>query len=332
MYKKFNNMFEVEDLPKPLEDSEQLKYLKEAKYSIEARNKVMIHNLRLITTSAYMYAKKFNCELDELQALGIEVLEICIRGYRTDSNASFKTYLITSINRHFQRYIEKRKKMNNTMFSINTTDTDIFDSYNHEYELTTQNDDRLIDMDINLTDDYIEKEMICEIKKMIKELPVEDRKILSLRLGFEGEAKTFKELSNTLGMNISTVTNRYYNIIKSLKNRYYMNLLDKYADLFYITVANIIIFGKNNDSMEKIYYNLDKAKTVFSILDNMSNRNKDFIKEYLKIYDNCYHKDLLTKYNMKSYLELNEYYNILMSSILNKYVEMTQDEKIRTKS
>ena len=64
----------------------------------------------------------------------------------------------------------------------------------------------------------------------------------------------------------------------------------------------------------------------------MSNRNKDFIKEYLKIYDNCYHKDLLTKYNMKSYLELNEYYNILMSSILNKYVEMTQDEKIRTKS
>ena len=251
-----------------------------------------------------MYAKKFNCELDDLQALGIEILETCIRCYRTDSNASFKTYLITSLNRNFQRYLEKTNKINKSIFSINTEDTDIFDSYNHEYELTIQNDDRIIDMDTNLTDDYIEKEMISEIKKMIKELPLIDRKILNLRLGFEKDAKTFKELSNILEMNISTVTNRYYTIIKNLKNRYYMNLLNTHADLFYITIANIILFGKNNDDFGKIYYNLDKAEIIFSILDNMSIKDKDFIKEYLKIYDNYYRKDLLSKYNLSNSLLL----------------------------
>ena len=199
-------------LKEPLSKEEEDYYVKlKEEGSIDAKEKLIEHNLRLVVFLAKKY-ENTNVDLEDLVSIGSIGLIKAINTFRGNKNIKLATYASRCIDNEILMYLRKNKKVKSEV-SIDQALT--LDSEGNELHLE----------DIIGTDkDIISKEIEAENDKqiMIKEilsLKPRDREIMILRYGLLGTDEfTQKEVAEKLGISQSYISRIEKKVIKKLKN------------------------------------------------------------------------------------------------------------------
>ena len=214
VFRKVNTIFFVgasDILPEPLSKEDELKYLNEfANGSIDAKNKLIEHNLRLVVYLSKKY-ENTKVDLEDLVSIGTIGLIKGINTYKVDKNIKLATYASRCIDNEILMHLRKTKKLK-TEVSIEASLS--YDSEGNELHLE---DVIGTDKDIvtrGIEEDQDKKIMINEVMR----LNPRDRDIIILRYGLLGKKElTQKEVAEKLGISQSYISRIEKKVIKRLK-------------------------------------------------------------------------------------------------------------------
>lgn len=214
IFLKINSVFFVgatDILPEPLSKVDEYNYLIKAQNGdIEAKNKLIEHNLRLVV---YLSKKYDNTKIDleDLVSIGTIGLIKGISTYKVDKNIKLATYASRCIDNEILMYLRKNKKRN---ADVSLEESLSYDSEGNELHLEDilGTEDDIVTK--NIEDDDMKKILIEEINK----LPKRDKEIISLRYGLFGKKEiTQKELAKKLNISQSYISRIEKKVIKKIK-------------------------------------------------------------------------------------------------------------------
>ena len=214
-FKKVSSIFFVgasDALPEPLSKEEELKYLKEAKEgNVDAKNKLIEHNLRLVVYLSKKY-ENTKIDLEDLVSIGTIGLIKGINTYKMDKNIKLATYASRCIDNEILMYLRKNKKIKT---EVSFDESLSFDMDGNELHL----EDILgTDPDIvtrGLEENLNKRIVIDEINK----LSPRDREIIVLRYGLlNGQEMTQKDVAELLGISQSYISRIEKKVIRRIKN------------------------------------------------------------------------------------------------------------------
>ncbi len=205
----------TDKLPEPLTKEEEVSYvLKSMENDIEAKNKLIEHNLRLVVFLSKKY-ENTGLDLEDLVSIGTIGLIKGVNTYKLDKNIKLATYCSRCIDNEILMYLRKNKKRRT---EVSFEDSLSYDSEGNELHLE----------DILGTDfDIVTKGLEIETnKKMLYEeivkLNKRDKEIMILRYGlFNQKELTQKEVALKLNISQSYISRIEKKVIKKLQ------LLDK---------------------------------------------------------------------------------------------------------
>lgn len=197
--------------PRPLKAAEEREYLERmAGGDLEARNKLIEHNLRLVAHIMKKYYTQ-SSDQDDLISIGTIGLIKGITTFKPDKNVRLATYASRCIENEILMYLRKS--------SNRRQDASI------DEPLNTDNDgNELLLMDV-LTSDQPqvgeELERSAEraaLRMAVERLAPRERRIMELRFGLNQETEhTQKEVADTLGISQSYISRLEKRIIKRLR-------------------------------------------------------------------------------------------------------------------
>ena len=198
-------------LPPPLSKKQEeelvLKYLNG---DINARNKLIEHNLRLVVFLAKKYDNTLY-DLEELVSIGTIGLIKGVKTYKLDKNIKLATYASRCIDNEILMFLRKNKKR---LTEISFEDSINFDSEGNElhFEDVFGTEEDIIEKTIEENDD---KKLL---KEEIKKLNKRDKEIIKKRYGLYGEKElTQKELADKLTISQSYISRIEKKVIKKLQ-------------------------------------------------------------------------------------------------------------------
>lgn len=212
--KKYSDCFFVgasDVLPPPLPKEEELALLIKCKAGdIEARNKLIEHNLRLVV----FLAKKFDstgCDLEDLVSIGSLGLIKGITTYKIDKNIKLATYASRCITNEILMYLRKNK---NRKGEVSFEDALNYDAEGNELHL-----EDIMGTDAEIVHDELAMKMDkAELTKELSTLPAREREIMTLRYGLNNtEEYTQKEVADMLGISQSYISRIEKKVIKRLR-------------------------------------------------------------------------------------------------------------------
>lgn len=199
-------------LPPPLKKDDEEELVKRSNLGdIDARNKLIEHNLRLVVFLAKKYDNTMY-DLEDLVSIGTIGLIKGIKTYKLDKNIKLATYASRCIDNEILMFLRKNKKRNS---EVSFEDSINFDSEGNEL--------RLEDV-FGTEEDVIEKtledkEDQVSLEKEIEKLPQRDKEIIELRYGLCGKNElTQKELANKLSISQSYISRIEKKVIRKLKS------------------------------------------------------------------------------------------------------------------
>lgn len=199
-------------LPEPLSKEDEVKYVElSMNGDINARNKLIEHNLRLVVFLAKKY-ENTNIDLEDLVSIGSIGLIKGVNTYKLDKNIKLATYASRCIDNEILMYLRKTKRKQG---EISFEDSLSYDSDGNELHL----EDVLgTDSDIvtkGLDEELDKKLLRYEIAKLNKR----DKEIMSLRYGLNGKDElTQKEVAELLGISQSYISRIEKKVIKKLSS------------------------------------------------------------------------------------------------------------------
>lgn len=198
-------------LPPPLSKEEELDYVLKARNGdIEARNKLIEHNLRLVVFLAKKY-ESTGYDLEDLVSIGSIGLIKGIETYKPDKNIKLATYSSRCIANEILMYIRKNKKRK--------TEVSLEDALNYDAEGNELHLEDILGTDDNIIFDEFSFKLDKELlKQELKNLNDREKQIMILRYGLnETEEYTQKEVAEMLGISQSYISRIEKKIIKKLK-------------------------------------------------------------------------------------------------------------------
>jgi RNA polymerase sporulation-specific sigma factor len=199
-------------LPPPLKKDDEEELVKRSNLGdIDARNKLIEHNLRLVVFLAKKYDNTMY-DLEDLVSIWTIGLIKGIKTYKLDKNIKLATYASRCIDNEILMFLRKNKKRNS---EVSFEDSINFDSEGNEL--------RLEDV-FGTEEDVIEKtledkEDQVSLEKEIEKLPQRDKEIIELRYGLCGKNElTQKELANKLSISQSYISRIEKKVIRKLKS------------------------------------------------------------------------------------------------------------------
>ena len=210
-YQKILFVGSTDILPPPLTKEEEVKYVEMAmKKDMQARNKLIEHNLRLVVFLAKKYDNT-GTDLEDLVSIGTIGLIKAVNTYCLDKNIKLATYASRCIDNEILMYLRKSKKKK---AEISFEDSLSFDSEGNELHL----EDVLgteKDIVTKGLDEELDKHIMLE---EIEKLPSRDKKIIQLRYGLNNKKEmTQKDVANLLGISQSYISRIEKKVIKKLK-------------------------------------------------------------------------------------------------------------------
>ena len=199
-------------LKEPLSKEEEDYYVKlKDEGSIDAKEKLIEHNLRLVVFLAKKY-ENTNTDLEDLVSIGSIGLIKAINTFRGNKNIKLATYASRCIDNEILMYLRKNKK---TKSEVSIDQALTLDAEGNELHL-----EDIIGTEKNTIEQEIENDYDKQI--MIKEilsLKPRDREIMILRYGLLGTDEfTQKEVAEKLGISQSYISRIEKKLIKKLKN------------------------------------------------------------------------------------------------------------------
>ena len=210
-----NNIFFVgatDILPPPLEKEEEDKLIDLSfNKDMNARNKLIEHNLRLVVFLAKRY-ENTKVDLEDLVSIGSIGLIKGINTFSKDKNIKLATYCSRCIDNEILMYLRKTKK---SKTDISFEESLSFDADGNELHL----EDILgTDKDIVTKglDDELDKQIL---RKELNKLDKRDKEIMCLRYGLNGyEEMTQKDVAEKLNISQSYISRIEKKVIKKLKS------------------------------------------------------------------------------------------------------------------
>ncbi len=210
-----NNIFYVgatDILPPPLEKEEEDKLIDLSfNGDMNARNKLIEHNLRLVVFLAKRY-ENTKVDLEDLVSIGSIGLIKGINTFSKDKNIKLATYCSRCIDNEILMYLRKTKK---SKTDISFEESLSFDADGNELHL----EDILgTDKDIVTKglDDELDKQLL---RKELNKLDKRDKEIMCLRYGLNGyEEMTQKDVAEKLNISQSYISRIEKKVIKRLKS------------------------------------------------------------------------------------------------------------------
>ena len=198
-------------LPPPLSNEEeilQVSLFREG--SIEARNILIEHNLRLVV----YVAKRFENDiyyLEDLISIGTLGLIKGINTYKTDKNIKLATYASRCIENEILMYLRKKQRQK--------TEVSLDEPLNKDYdgnELLLS--DVISDEPTHLIDEINFEEDKKSLQECLQELKPREKEILEMRFGLnDNEELTQKEVADFLGISQSYISRLEKKILQKLK-------------------------------------------------------------------------------------------------------------------
>ena len=212
---KQNDVFFVgsaDALPPPLEkEEEENLVLKCNNGDIEARNKLIEHNLRLVVFLAKKYDNPIY-DLEDLVSIGSIGLIKAIKTYKLDKNIKLATYASRCIDNEILMFLRKNKKR---MTEVSFEDSINFDNEGNELHIEDV---------FGTEEDIVEKSLEDKdnrilLEKEVNKLSSRDRSIIEQRYGLFGNKElTQKELADKLSISQSYISRIEKKVIKKLKS------------------------------------------------------------------------------------------------------------------
>ena len=198
-------------LPPPVSNEEeilQVSLFREG--SIEARNILIEHNLRLVV----YVAKRFENDiynLEDLISIGTLGLIKGINTYKTDKNIKLATYASRCIENEILMYLRKKQRQK--------TEVSLDEPLNKDYdgnELLLS--DVISDEPTHLIDEINFEEDKKSLQECLQELKPREKEILEMRFGLnDNEELTQKEVADFLGISQSYISRLEKKILQKLK-------------------------------------------------------------------------------------------------------------------
>lgn len=308
-----DNIFTEETLPKILTKEEIIEHFNKYKLgSLESRDILITHNIRLVIHQTFKNFSDVNVEKDELVSIGLIGLIKAVDTYEI-SKGEFSTYASKCINNEILQVL--RKKQMNTMSFDETIHKD-----NDEDELKLM--DIICDDSANYIEQYEEKEIIYALFEYINNLDIMKRQIIKMFFGID-YSKTYTqiEISEILGFSPSYISR----IIKSNINQFKMKLFNN--GFIELTKKELEELDETKESkskeshkmsnkhkmtlLEKILnkqvqdLSLKELEVIFEwiqlFIESLENeRNKNILKLYYGFYDNVEYdyNDIIKQFNI----------------------------------
>ena len=178
---------------------------------IEARNKLIEHNLRLVVFLAKKYDNTMY-DLEDLVSIGTIGLIKGIKTYKLDKNIKLATYASRCVDNEILMFLRKNKKR---MSEVSFEDSVNLDSEGNELH---------IEDIFGTEEDLVEKSIECKddkalLQEEVKKLDERDKEIIELRYGLSGKKElTQKELAEKLKISQSYISRIEKKVIKKLKS------------------------------------------------------------------------------------------------------------------
>ena len=212
--KKKNEIFFVgctDVLPPPLSKEEEEEYVTLSNNGdINARNKLIEHNLRLVVFLAKKYDNS-HYDLEDLVSIGTIGLIKGVNTYKLDKNIKLATYASRCIDNEILMFLRKNKKRK---VEISFEDSINLDAEGNELHL-----EDVFGTDENLVEkEYLEKVDKKILSEEINKLKDRDRQIIIMRYGLMNTKEyTQKEVADILGISQSYISRIEKKVIKKLK-------------------------------------------------------------------------------------------------------------------
>lgn len=200
--------------PKPLSEKQERMYLERcAKGDIEARNKLVEHNLRLV---AHIIKKYYGTqsEQDDLVSIGTIGLIKAVNTYDLNKNIRLSSYASRCIENEILMHFRNAKKSAQDISLNETIDTD-------------KDGNPLTLIDIMSVDDNIIDELDFKLNSsklgqfMDEELDEREKRIIVLRYGLNGqEPMTQKNVAKLMNISRSYVSRIETKALKVLRKRF----------------------------------------------------------------------------------------------------------------
>ena len=198
-------------LPPPLKKEVEEDLVKRSNTGdLEARNKLIEHNLRLVVFLAKKYDNTMY-DLEDLVSIGTIGLIKGIKTYKLDKNIKLATYASRCIDNEILMFLRKNKKR---MSEVSFEDSVNLDSEGNELH---------IEDIFGTEEDLVEKSIECKddktlLQEEVKKLDEREKEIIELRYGLSGKKElTQKELAEKLKISQSYISRLEKKIISRLK-------------------------------------------------------------------------------------------------------------------
>lgn len=196
----FMGSYSNEVFPDPLSKEEEEEYIKKMKEGdSEARNQLILHNLRLVAHIVKKFETSGN-DVDDLIGIGTVGLIKGIDTYSVEKKVKLTTYAAKCAENEILMYFRSNKK--------NAKNVSIYDGVSYDKE---GNEITILDVLKTKDPDYLEdiylKDNIQLLRKYLNILSKRERKIINMRYGLgQEEEKTQKEIASALGISRSYVS------------------------------------------------------------------------------------------------------------------------------
>lgn len=200
-------------LPPPLSrDEEQEVFRRLEEHDSEARNKLIVHNLRLVV----YIAKKFESTgigVEDLVSIGTIGLIKAVNTFCPNKKIKLATYASRCIENEILMFLRKSSQYRNEL--------SIDEPLNIDYD----GNELLLSDILGTDDDVVNKGIETEAEREIlrgavSELGDREREIMEMRFGLiDGKEKTQKEVAEQIGISQSYISRLEKKIIKKLRIR-----------------------------------------------------------------------------------------------------------------
>ena len=199
-------------LPPPLNEEEERNLLIKVKEGdIDARNTLIVHNLRLVV----FIAKKFEStkiNIEDLISIGSMGLIKGVQTFKLEKNIKLATYASRCIENEILMYLRKTQKVRQ---EVSLDEVLSIDSEGNEMMLS----DVLYSTEPLALEKITKEEDVNNIYYALSKLKEREREIMVLRFGLNGKKPlTQKEVADLLGISQSYISRLEKRIIDKMRN------------------------------------------------------------------------------------------------------------------
>ena len=198
-------------LPPPLSKEEELNLARASSAGdIEARNKLIEHNLRLVVFLAKKY-ENTGYDIEDLVSIGSVGLIKGINTYKVDKNIKLATYVSRCISNEILMFLRKNKKRK--------TEISFEDTLNFDAEGNTLCLEDILGTDEDIVAKSFERDIDKRfLEQELNNLNDREKLIMTLRYGLNNtDEYTQKEVANMLGISQSYISRLEKKIISRIK-------------------------------------------------------------------------------------------------------------------